>query len=334
MRQNPHLAFLVHFGVLVSVVGLALALLLYMGPPAEAVLFELRELADGWLASAVGFAAQVGRLTAHWQGYAAAAAVVAFLLIAVHEEARRGRTALYPLVGTTWLLLLAPCAVAWTRELRSMPSPPPPGKIAVLVGAALLLVILCLAAVILWVRWWRLRTERPGEAADTPESRDATGAARSLGSIGLVLCLCGCAVVLHAALVGNPTYARHVDSAAGALTWLAYRAAFWIEYLRSRLEVGHSVAGASAALAGASGGLLLLHLVSRHRVRWARSVLCALWAAAVLAGAAAVGYMLSKRAFGTWKADHIVVSVLLIVLLVRTLVAVANARTWLVRRSA
>jgi hypothetical protein len=333
-HQDRHLLFLLRMGIALSLAGLAVSLLLCLPPEAQGFLLAVRELGGRWLGAVVQRASRVGRLCAQWHGYAGSAAMVCFLLAAAHAEARQGRTAVYPLVSFVWVLGLVPHAFGLCRELRSLPRPAPLSAILVLAMAGALMAVFFAASLMLLVRWWQRARGRTPEAADQTDTADPLGAAQGLGSIGLAICLAGSLLVLHAALAGRPAYDQLFERAARGAAVLSREVAVSIEYLRARLELRRSVAMSSAALAALCAGVLALHLASRRRVSWARTALFVLWCLVALAGVALAGYEFGRQPVGTWQAGRIWGGLLLIVVLVRTLVAVANARRWLVERSA
>jgi len=334
LSQNPHLTFLVHMGTLSALLGLALAAILYMGPVVTSFLTELHGLSTAWSHSLMGFASRIGQLSAQWSGYAIATGMVVFVLIALHEEVRRGRRGLYPVVTVVWLLLVVPLAFSLVTELVSQLETGSTYRSAVLGAATGILAVFLIAATALWTGYWRRGEMQRPDVTGVATPAHPTSTADSLGSIGLVLCVGGGLLVLHAALMQTAPYAELADRAARSLYWLVDRIAFHIEYARAKLEMRQSIQGVSIGLAAVSTAVLALHLVARHYVAWARNGLLALWTGMALAGAVAAGFILSRRPFGTWGPQHVVGALLLAALLVRIVVAVANARSWLMPRSA
>jgi hypothetical protein len=317
---GPHLSFLVCLGVLLSASGLAFALLLRLGPHAEATLIQLAQLATGCAHVALGFCLRVGRAAGQWHGYAAAATLVTFMLVCIHEECRRGRFSVYPLVGTFWILLLLPLAVLWGNAVRVMPASSPSGTIPALAITALLLVALFVAAVALLLRWWRRDGSGEDEAGRLPSSQ-VSWAAHSLGALGLVLCVGGGAAVVHGALAGDPAYYGQFMRAANSSALLLGGATARMDVLIRTLESRGNLTLAAATVALASGAVLALHFLARYRITWARTALYVLWFAAALGGAGVVGYMLACQAPGTWPGTQVASALFLMALVVRTLVA-------------
>jgi hypothetical protein len=327
--MNPHHAFLLRAGAYASAAGLGVALLLRIGPQTNAIPFQFSLLGRQWLGAMGHFAYSVGDCSAAWPGYAVAGALVAYLLIAVHEEARQGRVAVYPLVAGSWVLLLLPHVIAWIAQVRGLRRPADPGQPVALALAGVVLAVLLLATCAMLVRWWALSRTSSGEPADILDRQDAFGNGRSLGSIGLILWLATSAAALHVALTG-----RMLDlGALPVLGRLVGEAAFWLEAVKDSLTESEMLHVVSGAVAGGSLVVLLLHVLSRHRISWARKALCVLWGAAILLGAAGAGYALSSRPLGEWTVGRLVMGMLLAAVLCRALVALTNAQSWLIRRT-
>lgn len=327
---GSHLSFLVGLGVVASAVGLALALLLHLGPEVEATLFELSGLARRCAHAAVEFGLHLGRLSAHWEGYAAATALIAFLLIAVHVEGRQGRAEVYSLLGALWGLVLLALTVAWVREVRATPRPAAPGVTLALGAAGLLLTVLFGAAVVLVGRWRRSEV-RDVDAAGQRQRLGTTAAAHSLGSLGLALCLAGCAVVLHGALAGSAAYRQQFAQAAARAVGSIQTSAAQVDALKRTLEQSGDLGLGAAALTAASGAALLLHLLARYRIAWARMGLYVIWIVVAVVGTAALGYIANGQPFGAWSAWRVAGVLLLTAAVVRAFVALANSRSWLLR---
>jgi hypothetical protein len=317
---GPHLSFLVCLGVLLSASGLAFALVLGLGPHVQATLTQLARLATGCAHMALGFCLLIGRAAGQWHGYAAAATLVLFMLVCVHEECRRGRFGVYPLVGTFWILLLLPLAVLWGSAVRVRPTPPSSGRIPALAIIAVLLVVLFVAAVALLVRWWRGDGPDGEEAGHLPSSQ-VSWAAHSLGVLGLVLCVVAGAAVLHGALAGNPAYYGQFVRAANTSVLLLEGATARMDALIRALESQGNLTLAAVTVAIASGAVLALHFLARYRITWARTALYVLWFTAALGGAGIVGYMLARQVPGTWPGTQVAIALFLMALVVRTLVA-------------
>ncbi len=106
-----------------------------------------------------------------------------------------------------------------------------------------------------------------------------------------------------------------------------------VEALRRALATRGDLKLAAAALAAGSAAALLLHLLARYRLRWARAALGILWAVAALGGAACVVYMIHRHPLCTWTAGQLLVGLLLAAVALRTVVALAGRASWRVKRS-
>jgi len=331
LRLNRHLSFLVNCGTLAAMAGLWLALLLSVSPPIEAASTGLRALAGQVWQQVLLHTGQAGRLAGETPGFAFAAGAILFVLAALHEEVRTGRTVLYPVVSLIWLIALIPNAVALAVALRFPPETAVPYRTAILASVAVCLAVLLAATVVLMMQRWKGNREQAGDYLDAVGAGDTIGAARSLGTAGLLVCLAGGVLVLHWALGNAPAYAALFGRATAAARAISDATAGWVVRLRVKLETERSLGFARASLAGLSVAVLLLHVVAQRRIAWARSAVLAVWAAAMLAGAAAIGYALTNRPWGTWHAGHVFACALAAAAFLRTLVALANARSWLVR---
>ncbi|KPK62056.1 MAG: hypothetical protein AMK73_06900 [Planctomycetes bacterium SM23_32] len=317
LSGSSHLGFLVGLGVTLAGGGLVLALLLHLTSPVEAALFELAGLARTWGRTASASAAAVGRLSGEWTGYAAASVLGAFVVVSICEEARRGRLQAYPLLGTLWGLILAPSVSAWGRAVAATQRPPAPGRTAALVVTGLLLVALLAAAGVVWVQWWRAVRARPEPLGDELEPQRRSWAAHTLGSLGLLLCLAAAGVAVHAALAGRATYAERFADASAAASQVLARTAAGIDTLRSGLREQGELTSVALLMAAGSAAVLLLNMLARCRIVWARRSLYALWCALALCVAAAVGYVVRGNPLGTWSAGRVVGVVIVAVVFCR-----------------
>jgi hypothetical protein len=323
---SPHLAFLVGLGVLIAAAGMGTALLLNMSPDVEADLYETTRLAIRAAGTGAALGGRIGEMAALWGGYAVAFALIAYLLLAVHEEARRRRIRVYPVVGGAWLLLLTPVFLGWVDEVVATPSPPDPGKTAALAAAGVMVCVFLAATLALWVRWSRLYGMDP-DLLDGEEPEPAF--AQSLGSVGLLLVLAACATVVHGALRGNPAYQESFARAVGRLQLMGDRCAALLEVLRARLAESGRLTLAAALTASASGGLLLLHALARYRVPWARSVLYFVWLLVVLGCLGGIGFMAVMHPLGTWSGIMVLGSLAALAVAGRVIVALARPADWL-----
>jgi hypothetical protein len=126
--------------------------------------------------------------------YALAAALVLIGLMAVHDQARRGRVAAMPCAAAVWSLALVWSAAQAWRLFEPTRWPRPIGVMPalLLVGVVWLLIAAAVASV--WLRWLRLRQSR--KPVTDP------GAARSLGQAGLVVTMACAGLLLFSAAGG------------------------------------------------------------------------------------------------------------------------------------
>jgi hypothetical protein len=152
-----------------------------------------------------------------------------------------------------------------------------------------------------------------------------------LGSLGLALCIVGAAASLHGALRLDPTYAARVSRLADGARAACDQAAGWlVSHGPDRPPKERAVL--SVLLAACSGVGLLVHLLARERVWAFRALLLALWAAVMLGGAGVSAYLLARAQPGTWSTGQMAGVFLLAVIVVRVIVALANAHAWLTPR--
>jgi hypothetical protein len=295
--RSPQPGVLTVAGTVAATSGLALAGLLRLTPQLEAALYELARLAGRWATGVEVVALRVGELAAGWPGYAAAAAVIAFLLVCVHEECRRGRIEVLPIVGAVWTAAAMQLAVAWGAEAASVMRPFDPGRLVALAIAAVLVTAVLVSALAVWFRWRRLRREGPYLAQ---QAQVGAWASHSLGALGLAGCLVLGLVVLHGALRESDGYRSQFAALADAAQRLAQATALAVESLRETLALRGDLRRGAGALAAVCVALLALHFLARYRVRWARWLVYGLWWAVVLGGAVGMGHALTRPSFGTW----------------------------------
>jgi hypothetical protein len=319
-----------------AVGGLGLALLLHISASSGAVPYQLSRLGHLWLDGAADVVSTLGTATSQWAGYALAAALVGYLLFALHLETRSRRVAAYPLVATAWILVLLPTTVFWARAVASLQSPPDPGRPAALAAVGLLLAVLTGAALLLLGRWWVLRRRLSADgadrdeaaAADATDSHDPLGVARGMGTVGLAFWILVGACVLRVSLSGSlpePGALPLLPRAVGQLAMTVERTKLFMAH------TGHPGL-AAGLLAGISALGLFLHVIARREVRWARVGLLVYWSAVVLAAMVGAGYVLSLIPFGRLGAGALLAVVLVGTILVRAIVALACAHSWLPAR--
>jgi hypothetical protein len=324
--SSPHLSFLVALGVLLSAAGMGAALLLSVRPDVEAALYETAQLAVRSSQRAAHLGLWVGRLVAQWPGYAVAFGLIAYLLLAAHEEARRRRIHVYPVVGAAWLLLLSRIFVGWVEEAVYMLSPPDPGRTAALVAAGVMIGVFLAATLAVWVRWARLYGTDP----DLLEGEEAEpGFAQSLGSVGILVVLAACATVAHGALRMHAVYQESFGRAAARLSALGDRCGALLLSIREALADSGRLQLAAGVTAGVSGCVLILHALARYGVAGTRSVLYGLWVLVALACVAGVGVLVVMFPLGTWSGPMVLGALAALAVAGRALVALARPGDWL-----
>jgi len=325
---DRHLSFLVTAGVVAGSVGLGAALLLSPGRAVEATLEQLGFITVNWWRTASVLTSEVGRLAAEWVGYAAAAAVVVIVLMAVHEEARHGRLAVYPLLAGVWTLLVGVMALDWALQVRATVPPAPAGRLAALAVTGFLITLLLAATLTVWVRWWTLRARPSGNAGDLLDERDPLGAARSLGSFGLVLVVAASVAAAHAALRSVPRFSGALADAGEAARALVDRLAYGIEHARVELDMADSLGAAVLALVVASLLVMGLHAAAGRGGERSRMLVFVVWLVGAMVGAGLGVHALLRVPFGEWGAGRVMAAVLLAAFLVRVLLAVCNIGAW------
>ena len=331
-RGGGHLAFLAGAGVILSSVVLLGALLLAGAPVVQAGLSEWADMARRTGMAAGGLLLGFGGAVRSRPEYAVAALAVAYVLVLVHEEARSGRPAAYPLVAAVWLALLAPLAAALAGELRAVVRAPTAARAVALAVMGLLLALPAWAALCLLARWWRLRRVGSLDEADqSPRAKRSRAAGRALGTLGILLTLIGCALVSHGALRGVPAYERHAARAAGAAVALADGAASGLAALRQAPPNARAVQAAGLAGAAAAVLLLILHVLARHRLFLLRCALYSLWFMLGAGGLVVLAIVQGGRPPGTWSVGQVIAALLVGAFVFRVAVALASPGRWLVR---
>ncbi|MFW6189347.1 MAG: hypothetical protein ACOC7T_02850 [Planctomycetota bacterium] len=327
--RQRHLALLIAAGLGTACLALVFAIVWWDGPAVMESFRQMGQLGSRWLGRASAMSGGVGGLVATSPLCAGAVLLTGFVLIAVHREGIRGRLTVYPLLGAVWLALMGALDFHWAMMLRATPLSSPVGRFSALAVTGLAFGALTLATLSVWARWWRLgdRSERTG----TPSRgrRDDSASAHSLGSVGLAAVLLLGAAVCHAAFSTNAGYAEWAAGTFARVQTLLQDLLFEAERLRAALSPGGADWVPAAAMAAVAGALFLVHYASRHPVRWARTVLFALWTNVALVGIAAAVYTLVRRPAGAWTGGQIVLWLLLVALTLRAVVGLANAACWL-----
>ncbi len=329
LTLSRHLAFLVRTGVLASLAGLAVAVLMLATPRTESAAGPLRALTSDWFHEVVVFCTQIGATVSGWAGYALCLAVVVFVIAALHEEARRGRRSVYLLVGTLWVTLLLGLGVMFLARVRPLIEQVSVPSLAFLVGASMLLVILlATAGAVLYagLSGGRVIADGGAYAGGDPDRREA---AHSLGSLGLAACLMAVALMVYALSASVPGLREAAAELPGALARLARAPVQWLIALQLKLESDRNVGIAAVALGGLSMALLALHLLCQRPLAWARTSVFTIWCAVVLAAVAWLGHAVARTPIGEWSAGRVIVISVVVAGVVRAIVALANARTWL-----
>ncbi len=320
---------MVRAGLLVGSAGLGVALLLMPGQMLSATLTQLGVIATTWLREGAVVTSGVGRLAAEWTGYAAAVGAIVLVLIAVHDEAMRGRVAVYPLLALVWTLMLGilalglgaagerhvpavhagaragpggdgpSCCCCWPRRLRRS-----------------------------GCRWLRLRRHGTGIGEDMLDRSDPPARRTAWAASGSCWCWWprwrSCWPPCPRVRRRSQRSRACLGAAAGLQDWLALS----VETARTQLTVYDSLGLVVGLLAVASLAVLCLHLASQRRVGWARLVLFALWSGGALAGAGVSVYLLLQVAPGQWSGARVATAIVLAALFVRALIALGSLGRW------
>ena len=325
LPADAHLIFLVRLGVLVSALLLGAAVLACPFPSVQDALTRAAELGVAWLGEAGRVLYGVGRLAAGWPGHAVAAGLILYLLVALCVSGRRRRSVMPVLLVLCWVLVLGYLIYAWigvvmTAELSAG------GYAAVAAFTGLPVLALLVTALLLLVRWVRSGGEQAGGAP--PAASGVNSAAFGLSSVGLIACVAAAAVVLSGALgdaANRPEWAEGLVAAlqrgwrpvrgvvVPALIEWSERASVWLFTAALLLSLG----------------FLLLHLLGRREERGPRALLCAAWSAPVFIGIGGVGYLLMAGRAGALNGTQLTLTLLGLLLLLRVVVALLNARWWL-----
>jgi len=323
-QVNVHLAFLTRVGAYAAVLGLGFALLLHVGTGTGAVPFQLVRLADLWMSASLRYMSAVGGQLRGGLLRMSAVALTAYVLVSIHDEARRRRVAVYPAVALAWLMVLWPQGQTWVLLLTAPPGDVSGGgswRVALMItGPALL--ALALGACVLTVRW--LRAQRLDEMVDV--ERDRFGVARTMGWLGLIVWPVVTGLALYAGTTGRPlTY-----DLMPPVRRLAEEAAWQVEQGRQLLD-GWLLPGA-VVLGGVCLALLALHALAQRRVRGMRMALLGVWGGVMLAAATLLLLALRAVPIGEWSVWRVACILVLTAGMLRAAVALACGRAWLAGR--
>jgi len=323
-QGNAHLAFLTRVGAYAAVLGLGFAMLLRVGTGTGAVPFQLVRLADLWMSASLRYMSDVGGQLRGGLLRVSAAALTAYVLVSIHDEARRRRVAAYPAVALAWLMVLWPHGQTWVLLLTAPAGDVSRGgswRVALMItGPALL--ALALGACVLALRW--LRVQRRDEAVGVEPDR--FGVARTMGWLGLIVWPVVTGLALYAAATGRPL----AQDLSPAVRRLSEEAAWQVEQARQLLD-GWLLPGA-LLLGGACLALLVLHALAQRRVRGMRMALLCLWGFLALAATVLLLLTLQSVPFGKWSVWRVAYVLVLAAGMLRVAVALGYGRAWLVGR--
>ena len=306
--EDSRFSHLMNFGLLLSVVGAVLALLLGAGMWTESVLYQLGKVGNAWARSAALLASSAGVLAAHWWPVGCAVACIPMLLMAMHEETRRGRTGAYPWVAAFWTLLLLWATGRAVRHVLALGWPSEAGQFPVIAALTFLWLAMALTTVALWRDWRQLTRPEEGTRRSSASGRRgprAGAAARGLGRVGFFLGCTFAVMVLYNVVWSLPGGAPRLEVMKRGLMRLIDSVAFSVDYLEARLD-GRNMRGALAlALGVVSAALMVMHYLAQHRFRSVRLAVTAVWTVLVLCGVAAFGQLVDVRSAGSWDAGQV-----------------------------
>jgi len=322
VQSNAHVAFLTRVGAYAAVLGLGFALLLRVGVGTGAVPFQLVRLTDLWLSASLRYMSDVGEQLRGGLLRVSVAALTAYVLVSIHDEARRRRVAAYPAVALAWMIVLWPQAQAWVLMLTTPVGDVSRGdsmRVALMItGPALL--ALALGACVLALRW--LQAEHADEAVESEPDR--FGVARTMGWLGLIVWPVVTGLALYAGVTGRPL----AQDLSPTLRHVAAEAAWQVEQARQLLG-GWLLPGA-IALGAACLVLLILHTLAQRRVRGMRMALLCVWSLFGLAAMVLLLLALQAVPVGEWSVWRVASVLVLTAGALRVAVALACSRSWVV----
>jgi len=318
---NVHLAFLTRVGAYAAVLGLGFALLLRVGTGTGAVPFQLVRVADLWMSASLRYMSDVGEQLRGGLLRVSAAALTLYVLVSIHDEARRRRIAAYPAVALAWLIVLWPQGQAWVLLLMAPAGDVSGGdsmRVALMITGPALLALM-LGACVLAVRW--LRAQRSDGVADV--ERDRFGVARTMGWLGLIVWPVVTGLALYAAATGRPLEHDVVP----AVRRVAEEAAWQVEQARQFLA--DWLLPGALALGGGCLALFVLHALAKRRVRGMRVALFCVWSLLALAALVLLLLTLQSAPIGEWSVWRVACVLVLTAGMLRVGVALAYGRAWL-----
>jgi len=302
-RRETHFAQLMNLGMFACAAGLVLALVLGLSVSAEAVLFQLEKFADRLTETLALLAARAGIFSMYWKGWAFCVGAILFMLVALHEETRRGLVSAYPWVAAVWTALLAWLGVVGWRQVQASSWPVPEGKQFVLVALGFVWLVLVITVLALWRRWWLLLRRKRQRGGVNP--RGVSSSARSLGSLGLCLSLALAGMVLYSALSCSPACVGTLRRMEAGLSSGASSVALFIGELKLRLEGSKVLEAGAMALGGFSLALLILHFAAQYGFKWAGVATTALWSGVLVFSIGLFGHATNFGTLGQWEAGEV-----------------------------
>ena len=325
---------LMSFGAMVCAAAAGLCVLLALGVRGEEVLFQLYRLAAVGVRRLPGVFGGAGGLSLYWTGYVVALALTLFVLLLVHEEARRGKVQAWPLMAAIWFALLAQVgAVLWTIVgwLR-WPIEPGVPSVAMLGGA--LWIVLVVAVMGVLVQWWRRRRTYVRPDSGPAPRRTWPAVHGTFGRLGLLVftCLLSLAAygVARRLLLTGVWYSTFYQ----AMQTASWSAGEGVHSLRAHVDPSGWTGRLVWVLAGLSGALLVAHYAAQYGLRPLRFVLVTFWSVVLLSCASLAGYLLAFGRPGQWSAGRALGMAALVVLILSLLNAVSTSWVWLIRQPA
>jgi len=326
--RDRSLVFIVRLGVLLAVTALSVAVVSFPLPALRQFTAGLADMAHQWVGEAGVIARWAGQASARWGGYALGAGLVLYLLIALNVEARRGRVAVYPLLGLFWALVLGGSIGIGFRTARAAAEADASSTVMVVAAGALPVIAILAATAALLLRWWRLRQAYADEIDEMFDPVPEAGPAFGLGTLGLALCVYGAGLAVHVALRDDPLYADYYATATALARSVWHQAVLWavartMEWSAQRVLVTSSV------LAVGGAAVLALHLLARAERRAFRVAVCAFWAAVAAVWLGTAAYALLRGRKAGLSAPQLVGTLVVMWVLLHVVVALTRCRRWL-----
>ena len=328
--SKPLFGSLGSLGILACIAGLILAVMLGVDVSSEAVFFHLEQIAVDLRSTFVFGAANAGVFAATSIGGAFCVAATLVMLIALHEETRRGRITAYPWVALLWLGVLARLGLSGYGRLSAMAWPVPPGARLAIVVIGLLWLILLVFTLALIRRWIVLVREEGRYNLETAVTGRVSSSAKTLGAVGLTVSITAAVIGVYMVLVSYPELARRLQTMERGLERASALVMNAVKGWRGQLQESNLLTVAAAGVGLVSVALLILHFLAQHGVRWAGVATTALWSGASVAGIGLFGRMVDFRRFGEWELGELMGALAAAIVIVAVLAATASSWVQLV----